>query len=284
MKNKKVKFWGLTAAVAGAALLLSDALFFEKYFFEIKAYRLGNKAGRKTIRLVLLTDLHIKKHLWPYYKRLARTVNRLQPDLILIGGDTLDGNSNLMTVDAFLGMLRHSIEKVAILGNHDHFDGIPIQTLAGLYAKHNCKLLVNETATFYPKGERLVVTGLDDFIESTSCVVEALEGVAYEANHIMLLHSPLQQESVLQRLKDMNEARQSHEQLNIGYIFAGHNHGGQVRLLNLVPKLPIMSGTYIEGWYNTQSPYLYVSKGFGTSTVPFRFGARAELDVFEYGV
>ncbi len=57
MMNKKITYWGGIAATAGAALFLMDALFFEKYFFEIKAYKLGNKGGDKKIRLLLITDL-----------------------------------------------------------------------------------------------------------------------------------------------------------------------------------------------------------------------------------
>jgi predicted MPP superfamily phosphohydrolase len=48
--------------------------------------------------------------------------------------------------------------------------------------------------------------------------------------------------------------------------------------------LPKKSGNYINGWYNKEEPYLYVSNGFGTSEVPFRFGARPEITMFYYGV
>lgn len=82
----------------------------------------------------------------------------------------------------------------------------------------------------------------------------------------------------------MNQLRNDEEKLNLQYIFAGHNHGGQVRIFGFAPVMPEKSGHYVNGWYNAKSPYLYVSKGFGTSTLPFRFGARAELTVFDLGV
>lgn len=281
MKKKLVQ-WGATVGAVAAGALLLDAMFLEKYFFQIKHFAIGERGGTKKIRLLLLTDLHIKKHLWPYYRKLARTVNRIGPDLILITGDTLDGHSRIAPVDRFLGLLRHDIQKVAILGNHDHYDEMPVSTLAELYQKHKCDLLVNRTSSYMIRRQRLVITGLDDFIESDSCVVEALQDTGWEKHHLLLIHSPLQQESVLQRLRDLNAGRKAADRINIRYIFAGHNHGGQVRFLNLVPKLPIMSGSYVDGWYNEKAPFLYVSKGFGTSTVPFRFGARAEICLFDY--
>lgn len=282
--NNTVLKWGTAAAMAAGGLLLVDAMFLEKYFFEVKHFTIGNKEGRKKIRLVLLTDLHIKKRLWPYYKRLAHAVNKLQPDIILFAGDMLDGDSRIAPVDTFLGLLRHNIPKVAILGNHDHKDAIEQSTLEATYRKHNCRLLVNETEELVLQGERIVVTGLDDFIEGESCVEEALRDVDREEYHFLLIHSPLQQESVLHHLAEMNKSRGEANAINIGYIFAGHNHGGQVRFFNLVPKLPIMSGRYVNGWYNAKKPFLYLSKGFGTSTLPFRFGSRSELSVFDYGV
>ncbi len=81
----------------------------------------------------------------------------------------------------------------------------------------------------------------------------------------------------------INASLPKDEQLNISYIFAGHNHGGQVTLFGLyAPVLPKKSGDYLKGWYNQEKPYLYLSKGFGTSTLPFRFGARAEITLFYY--
>lgn len=284
MKNSKWLRWGTVASLAGAAVVLLDALFLEKYFFEINTYRIGSKTGRKQLRLLLLTDLHLKRRFWPYYGRLARKVNELQPHLIMVAGDTLDGHTKSSVVARFFSQLRQDIPKVAILGNHDHKDRLDNAALASLYATHNCRLLVNETAVFELAGEKVVVSGLDDFIESESCFEEAVADTGWEAHHFLLIHSPLQQEPVRQKVAAMNQQRPNNRQLNISYIFAGHNHGGQVRLFSLVPKLPLKSGKYVNGWYNQTKPYLYLSKGFGTSTLPFRFGARAELAMFHYYV
>jgi predicted MPP superfamily phosphohydrolase len=283
MNDKWIK-WGLAASVAGAAVVLLDSLFLEKYFFESKTFSIGSKKRQKSLKLVLITDLHIKKVYWPYYDKLAREINRLKPDLLLIAGDTLDGDSKAAAVEQFFARISRDIKKVAIPGNHDHIDKLAISTLEKIYNRYNCDLLINKTMTYLLQGERFVVTGLDDFIESDSCFLEAVEGIGREAHHVLLIHSPLQQEPVLARLRELNSSRSSSDQLNISYIFAGHNHGGQVRLLNLVPKLPLMSGSYVNGWYNREKPYLYLSKGFGTSTLPFRFGARSEITVFNYWV
>ena len=40
---------------------------------------------------------------------------------------------------------------------------------------------------------------------------------------------------------------------------------------------PKGSGKYLKGWYDKSNPKMYVSKGIGTSVIPIRLGARAEM-------
>jgi hypothetical protein len=137
---------------------------------------------------------------------------------------------------------------------------------------------------FTLKGARVVVTGLEDFIEGYPSVINAFDEIGTEENHLLLVHSPLQQEQTMKEIQQINALRPDGEKITVQYIFAGHNHGGQVTIFGKAPVLPEKSGQYFKGWYNEKKPYLYVSKGFGTSTLPFRFGARSEVTVFNLGV
>jgi len=40
----------------------------------------------------------------------------------------------------------------------------------------------------------------------------------------------------------------------------------------------------VKGWYqeNSEDPKLYVSKGIGTTLLPFRLGSRAEIALFHF--
>ncbi len=281
MRKKKIE-WITASLAVGALALLADAMFFEKYFFQVKKFDIGNKGSGRKIKLVLLTDLHFRNTLWPYYRRLARKVNQLQPDLIFITGDSLDSSGNTPPMRHFFDLLQQDVQKIAIPGNHDHKADRDLSSLKKVYENHHCDFLVNESKKYSIGGTEIMVTGLDDFIEGESRLAEAVKGVGEEGHHFLLLHSPLQQELVQKNIMKINREREAAEKLNIRYIFAGHNHGGQVRLPGWVPVLPIKSGDYVEGWYNKSRPYLYLSKGFGTSTLPFRFGARSELTVFDY--
>ena len=66
---------------------------------------------------------------------------------------------------------------------------------------------------------------------------------------------------------------------NVAAMIKGswHTHGGQITFLGFVPFKPRGSGKYLKGWYKESEPKMYISKGVGTSILPIRFGARAEI-------
>ena len=270
--------------LAGAALLLADAWFFSKYFFRVKRFRIGQTGATRRLRIVLLTDLHFKRRFWPFHQRLVQTINDLRPHLILCAGDLIDVTGTKDPAKQFLSRLDPAVPKLFIPGNHDHQSGVSRQALGQLLQENNGRLLVNETVQVLLDGVPFTITGLDDFLEGESCFADAVKEVGNEAHHLLLVHSPLQQERVLKELEKLNQERSADRQLNLQYIFAGHTHGGQVRLFNYLPVPPRGAGRYLQGWYNSRKPYLYVSKGFGTTRLPFRFGARSEITLFQYGV
>ncbi|MDX5436395.1 MAG: metallophosphoesterase [Pontibacter sp.] len=282
--NKHYLKWGLGVAAVAAAGVLLDSLVLEKYFFDVKHFDIGEGKSGKVLKLALLTDLHLKHHLYPQHRRLASRINQLKPDLLLITGYTLDSMGKASTADEFLGLINDSIPKAAIPGNHDHLAADSLAQLQEAYVRHNCQLLVNTSKAYTLQNTRLMVTGLDDFIRGKSNVPAALEGVGTEQHHLLLIHSPLQQEQAMSEISKLNQQRAASEKVQVSYIFAGHSHGGQVRLPGYVPVHPKKSGDYLEGWYNSKPPYLYVSKGFGTSRLPVRFLARSEMVVFNYHV
>lgn len=284
MKRKYMKWFLGTIAVGAAGLLLLDALVLEKYFFKVKVFDIGTKGRSKKLKLVLLTDLHIKKSLLPHYRKLAAKVNQLQPDIIMITGDTLDSTGKLQPMDEFFELLQPQIKRVAIPGNNDYKADRSLRHIKAVYEKHHVDFLVNESKAYILHNTRIIVTGLDDFIEGESHFKAAVKDVGREEHHFLLIHSPLQQEAVKEKMAEINKGRNASDQLHIRYIFAGHTHGGQIRLPGYVPVLPGMSGDYVNGWYNESAPYLYVSRGFGTTAIPLRFDARSEVTLFNYHV
>ncbi|MDQ3276849.1 MAG: metallophosphoesterase [Bacteroidota bacterium] len=275
---------GAGLALAAAVVLLVDAWWGEKFFFRTKRFRIGKEVSKNKVRIVLLSDLHFKKMFWPFHRKLVQKVKALHPDLILITGDLIDEHGTPAPASRFLHHLQNLCPLFVIPGNHDNKNRVSQHTLRKVVERAGGRLLADKTVRVRIDGVSFTISGLEDFIEEESRFAVAVRGIGREENHLLLVHSPLQQEEALQELETINAERPESRQINLQYIFAGHTHGGQVRLKPFIPFLPLKSGGYVKGWYNGEKPFLYVSKGFGTSTLPFRFGARAEITVLEYGV
>ncbi len=63
-------------------------------------------------------------------------------------------------------------------------------------------------------------------------------------------------------------------------VLSGHTHGGQITFFGLKIYTPGGSGNYLKGWYQLDTIKMYVSKGIGTTVLPLRFFARAEVAIF----
>lgn len=264
--------------------MLFDALVLEHLFFSVKKYSIGpGPKDQGPIRILHLTDLHFRHHLYPHHLKLIKRIRKLKPDLILISGDSIDQSGSLPPFEKFLRTLPASIPKLAIPGNHDYVASPDIDQLAEVMQACNGQLLLNETKIMEVRGRKLAFTGFDDLIQGTPDVEEAFTNSPTCEDHLGLIHSPKHFGKIMHEIEALNNKRPPNEKISIKYFFAGHNHGGQVSLGHYAPVLPPQSGNYVEGWYSTEeAPHMYLSRGFGTSRLPIRFMARAEISLFEY--
>lgn len=237
----------------------------------------GVGASGPIIRLVQLSDLHLQEF-DSHAEAVARRVNHLGPDVLVITGDAIDRSDRLSVLATFLGALDSRSAKLATLGNWEHWAHIDLAALEDTYARYGCTLLVNRTVTLNAGSTPVVITGLDDSTGGRPDPHAALAGVRDTVNHVVLAHSPAYRDTLSAWV--MQNAKAS--QYRIACILAGHTHGGQVNLLGWAPFRPPGSGRYVRGWYRESGLPLYVSRGIGTSIAPIRLGAPPEISVFEW--
>jgi len=64
----------------------------------------------------------------------------------------------------------------------------------------------------------------------------------------------------------------------------GHTHGGQVNI-PFIPNPYLRSWkTYLKGWFNEKGSHMYVNRGIGMLTLPFRFRCRPEITLLSIPV
>lgn len=255
--------------LGGLGFVLLDALWFEKYVIDWNYFDITTSEKDK-IKLIQISDLHFDQ-LRYFHKSIARKINASKPDLICITGDSVDKSKNIDALNQFLQLIDHAIPKYAITGNWEYWGHVNLTELKNMYSKNNCELLINENRTISIKNRELSIIGIDDLVGGNADFEKAVEHLKPTKTNIVLTHCPEHRDIIAKQKGN----------ITIDLILSGHTHGGQITFLGIVPFKPQGSGAYLKGWYKESDPKMYVSKGIGTSILPIRFGARAEMVAFE---
>lgn len=220
------------------------------------------------LRIVHLSDLHLASRWLDGFEELHRQFDEAMPDLLLLSGDFVehkfDHRPALPLVKRFLSGLRSRLGTFGILGNHDgdllsaRAADLPVTLINGRAA-----LLRNGSAGIeligFPGVGREDVAAWDDRHFRID-PVPPIGGV-----RIALTHFP----DTIERVA----------RLSPHLVLAGHTHGGQVCLPGRRPlithdSLPRHQSAGLHRMFGT---YLYVSRGFGFSTLPIRLFSPAEV-------
>jgi predicted MPP superfamily phosphohydrolase len=250
-------------------LVLIDVFWFEKYVIEWNVFDIS---GGKTdsIKAIQLSDLHLRE-LKSFYKSIAKRINSEKPDVIFITGDAVTRTKRITILNDFLRLIDHKIQKIAILGNKEYSGNVDLDLLRKTYNNHNGILLRNESYVLSLNDRKVNILGIDDFALGTPDIHKSSENVDASLTTIILNHCPVYRKEI-----DQTEFALSSKPL----ILAGHTHGGQVTIFGTPIFTPYGSGDYVKGWYANGTSKMYVSKGIGTTSLPIRFGARAEVGIF----
>ena len=230
-------------------------LFGSKFGLEVSNYTITTPKLTAPIRIVQLSDLH-NSEFGEGNARLVRLVQKQQPDMILLTGDMVNGNERKTDVAVHLIEQLASIAPVyASMGNHESaYWWVFGADMQALYEDADAVLLEQEHADVEINGQKLRIGGILGY-----CLAEEYlrtgearpKEIAYlkafqdtERLTILMCHMPLCW------IKDDNL-----EQWAIDCIFAGHAHGGQIRL-------PFVGGEYApdQEWFPGRMCGLYYSK------------------------
>ena len=251
--------------LASISLVLLDSFWFEKYIIDWNYFDIS-KLEKNKIKIIQISDLHFDK-LRYFHKSIAKKINRIKPDLLFITGDSVDKTEKIKALNNFLQLIDNSIKKYAITGNWEYWGKVNLIELKNIYTKNNCDLLINENRTITIKNREISIIGIDDFVGGNANFKKAVENIKETQTNIVLSHCPEHRDIITKQKGN----------LQIDIVLSGHTHGGQITFLGFVPFKPLGSGKYLKGWYTETQPKMYVSKGIGTSILPIRFGARAEM-------
>ncbi len=221
-------------------------------------------------RIVQLTDIHVGPTVGSsFIKELVKKTNAMEPDLIAITGDLVDGRvHNLGPIVSELKNLRAKYGVYFVTGNHEYYSGV--QEWVAFLPSLGIRVLSNERDTLECKGAFLDIAGIHDptgrqMGQGFKPDLEAaLEGWTPSRPLILLAHQP----------RPFAKAAK----YGISLQLSGHTHGGQFFPFNLAVKAV---EPYVKGLYREGKSVLYVSTGNAYWGPPFRVGVPRELTCIE---
>jgi predicted MPP superfamily phosphohydrolase len=218
--------------------------------------------------IVQISDIHVSSTIKrPFVQTITEMVNGLNPNVIALTGDLVDGSVPNLAADVqpFADLqARHG--KYFVTGNHDYYSGI------GPWLKKVDELgftiLLNEHRLIDIDGQRLLLGGVTDFEggrfgpEHRTDPYKAIAGAPDGVAKILLAHQP----------KSIFEAAKA----GWDYLIAGHTHGGQYFPYHFLAAL---TQPYISGYHRHENSAIYVSRGTGYWGPQIRIGAPSEITV-----
>lgn len=192
-----------------------------------------------------------------------------KPDVLLLGGDFVTTRARYISdLAPLIARIPAPLGKFGVFGNHDKRANR--LELARELDQAGVRMLVNEVATLPSPHDDVAIIGLDDPIRGAPEYRSA--GAAKVS--IVLMHAP----DGLMTLGDRH----------FDLAVCGHTHGGQIAVGGVRPYMPYgkLSREYADGLYRLGPDgrrALVVSRGVGCSTIPIRFGARAQVHLLTVG-
>ena len=214
------------------------------------------------LKIAHVSDLHTSG-LGRRERQLLRLLEAEQPDVILITGDTLDRSNDYDKIRPILSRLRAPLGVWLVRGNSEFYSAPRDEE--EFYSQLGIQFLTNQARSLRPD---IWLTGLDGDLGMPLKLDTALSGIPPHAYVIAAFHLPAFFDEVAE---------------SVPLAFAGHTHGGQIRVPFAAAQLPRGSGRYVGGWYTERGSRMYVSRGIGTSFLPIRFRCAPELPIITVG-
>lgn len=263
--------------LAGLGALATAYMVFESQWLRKRDRALslpGLPRALQGLSILHLSDVHAGQpglNLWT----LGRAVSWAEgerPDVVVLTGDILGAGRGSERCLELLARLRPPLGMYAVTGNHEYglsknpfahrAAAIPWEQAGITLLSDRCVTL---DTTRNGETASLVMCGAD-YLTGGQALVDG--GAGQEGLQMLLIHRPPVPADPLGR--------------RFRLALSGHTHGGQIRLPG--PRGPVAAHRekmpYMEGVHRWGQGYLGISRGIGTTFLPFRLLTRPEVILY----
>ncbi len=220
------------------------------------------------VRIVFLSDFHLKKHDFKRLDKIVMLTNKQKPDIVFMGGDFANGHNYKNTMDMDLAAQKLNLINAPIytvLGNHDWWSNG--KEITAILKRNGINVLANSAIRTVVKRRYLDIIGLEDLTTRQPNVERAFART--RTPRIVLTHNPDIYYDIMEE---------------VSLILAGHTHGGQF-IIPFTPPLFVPSkfgSEFASGLITNTHNKMIITKGLGTSVLPVRLNCKPEIVVVDF--
>ncbi len=265
LSKTKIAVFG---CIAGITALIVFTGYINAITLQVKELQIIVKNKRtplEKLKITLVSDIHLGKiNGRRRLNNIVETVNRQQPDVILLAGDIIDDEVSSFyrqNLHKLLGKFQARYGVYGVTGNHEYIAGVDA-TVKAMEAG-GIRVLQNEAAKI---AGSIYVAGRNDWVSSRSegkprkALAEILSGIDKRLPVILMDHTPF----------NLEEASKNEVDLQV----SGHTHYGQLWPVNYIIR---MIYELSWGYMKKGNTHYYVSCGAGTWGPPVRTGSHSEI-------
>jgi hypothetical protein len=223
----------------------------------------GKSSGMSHLKIAFVSDFHLEeKTPTGFVERFVKKIRTLNPDLLLYGGDILEGFSEAEKMEKFeklLSSIRTDFGIYGVLGNHDRSYR---NDTSNFYSRSGI-IILNDSIVV--AGGSFALAGRKDSRESGRMSAgDLLKGAPKNLPIIVMDHRPTEINQLSETSADI--------------VLSGHTHHGQMFPINLITN-KVYELSY--GYLKKGDTHFFVSSGIRLWGPPVRTVAKSEILVVD---
>jgi hypothetical protein len=221
----------------------------------------GRSSANTDLKIAFVADFHLQEMTGIHFvERFAEKIREIEPDLMIFGGDIVEGDSddgNMQEYESIIRGINARYGVYAVLGNHEYYAG---QDKGSFFDKAGIKVLcdtiVNIENSFALAGR------FDSHFSGRKTVYDLLSSAPDSLPLILVDHRPTEIDQVSSTTADIQ--------------LSGHTHNGQLFPINLITR-----SVYELSWGHLKkgNTHFFVTSGIRLWGPPVRTTGKSEIMV-----
>ncbi|MCE5344765.1 MAG: metallophosphoesterase [Bacteroidales bacterium] len=223
----------------------------------------GKLSGTSHLKIAFVSDFHLKEGTGIHFvEKFAAKINRIKPDLMLFGGDIVEGDikdENKERFEKLFSSITTRYGVYGVLGNHEYYAR---QDKSNFFNRAGIEILCDSAVIV--DSSFILVGRNDSYTRTRKSVEEIMRNIPDSLPLILIDHRPAKIGKISRTSADV--------------VLSGHTHNGQLFPINLITRRVYELS---HGYMKKGKTHFFVSSGIRLWGPPVRTTGKSEIMVID---